>query len=425
MAPSHLTLAQRKAVAPRLHFFEANQKGKTPFDFEKAKLLREYQHLWLTLNYHVGSAFSDPPQPSDSPDKMPLDDFLHSVQAQFSSSLGSLLQTGNQLTQALASEVASRLASLSCATCAGGSLICDGRDDDPIVANGGHCISPLKTIFTWAIDVARVYYRQYSPLFRRVQLPSTYLSTGHSRFERSEYFVSGTTFYHDRSGGPRVSEIKLLLSANELDFGSYLAVPYVFFHEVVCHAFSYIALKDLRRQVPEPDDSFTEGWMDFLCLQILTEFLNGKGPAAPLLNHVFFSWDYIEHANTMHTKKCTPDFRDITHPLRDSHVRVRTAVGNRAARKVLYFLQRLSPSDEIARKEFFELSLGLNLHYFSGRGISYFAQQLDSLLDEPGIPPSPDQLELAARLFSNYLKHKDIRELYDSVIHIDIHLTND
>jgi hypothetical protein len=424
MVPSHLTLAQRKAVSPRIHFFEATHGGKTLLDFAKEGAAPDFGHLWDTLTFLAKRGFSEPPSPTDSPDTIPLDHFLHSLEADFSTSVRPLFkESPRPLTVSLAEHLSNGLKSVSCSVCSDKKPVCDGTDDDPIVANGGLCILPLKMIFAWATEVATRYYRHSSPLFRRLPPPITYLSTAHSRFAKTQYPVGGTTFYHDGVGGRRVSEIRLALSVNEMDFETYLAIPYVFFHELVCHAFAYTALKTGKRQESEPEDPFAEGWMDFVCMGILSEFLEGSGPAADLTKEVRFPWGYLEHGNELHARRSRVGQQSLTQP--GSQATVSVALGKRTARKVRHFLTLLAPTEQAAQQEFLELSLGLNLHAFPGKGLEYFVWQLDALLEESGVLPFPDRLERSTEIFSNYLKTKRIVDLYDAVIHTNIRLTSE
>lgn len=424
MLPSHLTLAQRKALSPRLHFFEATQGQQTLLNFLNAGDGPDFVQLWDSVSYLSKRGFSDPPSSADSPDNVPLDQFLQKLDQDLSVTLVPLFGAKqNSLAIHLAQGLSKGLRSVSCSTCTGGKAVCDGTDDDPIVANGGVCILPLKITFALALEVTTTYYRHYSSLFRRLRPPTAYLSTAHDRFPAEcTSRIGGVTFYHDHSG-QRVSEVKLTLSVSDLDLETYLSIPYVLFHEAVCHVFAFLALKTSKRQEAEPENAFAEGWMDFLSMQIITEFLAGDGPAAPLLKNVRFPRDFHTYAQMLHTarSRVTPAILVKAHSKGEAAV----ALGVNTAVKVHTFLRRLLSNPSAVDQAFFELSLSLNLHAFPAKGLEFFVTRLNGMLEEPGFPVPPAYTETAASLFSNYLKHKNIMRFFEEVMHANIRLTNE
>jgi len=61
-----------------------------------------------------------------------------------------------------------------------------------------------------------------------------------------------------------------------LDRDSFSAIPYVLFHECVCHGFQNLGPGFKPRRAPSPADSFSEGWMDVVCLEILEAIVAGN-----------------------------------------------------------------------------------------------------------------------------------------------------
>src|SRR5260370_40713267 len=110
MALTHLTLAQRKAISPRIHFFEATHGGKGLIDFALEGAAGDFGQLWNTLTTPSNRGFSDSPRSTTSPNTIPLDQFLQSLTADFSSSAQPLYKgKSTGLTLALVESVTERL----------------------------------------------------------------------------------------------------------------------------------------------------------------------------------------------------------------------------------------------------------------------------------------------------------------------------
>jgi len=85
------------------------------------------------------------------------------------------------------------------------------------------------------------------------------------------YFVTGGTEVK-RTREELTGDIFLVLQARDFDRDSYLATPYVLFHELLCHQ-----VTSLRGA--EEKDLFAEGWLDHVAHQVHISSMQGNGVA--------------------------------------------------------------------------------------------------------------------------------------------------
>ena len=79
-----------------------------------------------------------------------------------------------------------------------------------------------------------------------------------------------------RPGAPSKA-VALRVQTKVLDFDACRAIPYLFFHELVCHVFQGNA--PAGGAPPAEKDAFAEGWMDAVAITVHSQVMNGDGPA--------------------------------------------------------------------------------------------------------------------------------------------------
>jgi hypothetical protein len=137
-----------------------------------------------------------------------------------------------------------KLEQISCSTCSP-QHICNGTvRDHQAVFEGGKCIERIRKLF----DA---------------------VATATCPFRCCEWF----TVSNDQ-GSASDTWIHLAIPSL-LDRDSFSAIPYVLFHECVCHGFQNLGPGFKPRRAPSPADSFSEGWMDVVCLEILEDIVAG------------------------------------------------------------------------------------------------------------------------------------------------------
>jgi hypothetical protein len=248
---------------------------------------------------------------------------------------------------------------ICCQTCAvDPERVCKGTsvdDDSKVVAERGQCIQVIKHMFDVAEAATRTYYTRFSTAFQSVDsnFPVVFSTEdcGTKPHEFSVPFqVSGQTVL-DEIEGTRSSRVVLKLWVEQFDWETYLACPYVFFHEFICHVFSdTIGAAYFPRQ-GKTSDPFREGWMDWISALGLKECFNGSVAGI----------------------KCGPDLGQsrIAEEYRVGRIDFRPryatrfanlwAVGGEAAQKVRDLLLQLTETAEEARSNLFQISFDLNL----------------------------------------------------------------
>jgi len=409
--PSHLPLAQRKVLAPRILYFDSVHDLKNslaPADRKEIEFLED--HL-----FRLSKLATELP----SPDKDPLDGFVREINRNLGEQASTvLISNGNRphVENALAA-FGRAMTNLDCAACSPlKPVICDGQwHDDKIVDAGGQCVAPIKAAFQVALSLARRYYSTYSTYFGNAIPPSIEFSTSFRSSTPHDcpvpYHVGGATEFQDVAAR-RLSVVKLTLVPEQFDFGTYTAVLYVLVHECLCHAFEGIlAFPDfVERVAAEPDDGFAEGWMDWVAHEVLQEALRGKGPAADIVSKLPHLDEIADAATKFHLSRV-----DDQHPQPSKHA-IERAFGRDAAQRVFYLLERLPESREQPWEMFLRLSFDLNMlpHFHEIR--EQFVSLLELLLAKRGAIETLSKANSLTVSFRNYLKNNNILQLVNDFL---------
>jgi hypothetical protein len=106
--------------------------------------------------------------------------------------------------------------------------------------------------------------------------PEIYLETGHRDADprNDGLAVDGSCRVEDQPGGP-ISIVKMIVRDGCFDWNSICQMPYVFVHELLCHAYQSISSAGLEEQRAdvEKDCAWTEGWMDHLAVLATEEWI--------------------------------------------------------------------------------------------------------------------------------------------------------
>jgi hypothetical protein len=229
------------------------------------------------------------------------------------------------------------------------------------VAQGGHCVRPLKILLDAAIETARAYYEFYCPEFFDIHQPPTtsycvrpYPAGGRDKPYHIPVpvFATAETRFDDGSLGKK-SEIVLKLSVDLFDLNTQESLPYILLHEALCHVFQGCAAGQVKRTTTTGFDIFSEGWIDSLISEIFLDFRLGKSPRQEF-NQVLAGQGQICAGIEMQ------EARANTARVPMSLFAPYVARGRTVANWVRTALSdRLGP--ESSRRAFFQLSLGINL----------------------------------------------------------------
>jgi len=144
------------------------------------------------------------------------------------------------------------------------------------VSAGGECIAPVKAlckgIYKWVKN--EVFWpRDNAPE------PVITLATVHRAFERPpeivRRFAVGGWASVVKGGEPNTT-VGIDISDRAFGWEQYCVLPYLLLHEIVCHG-----LQSLDGQGPrinaDPDDAWSEGWMDRLAYMLAHQWLDKAG----------------------------------------------------------------------------------------------------------------------------------------------------
>jgi hypothetical protein len=339
--PTHIGLSGRKALLARLLAFEAREQNAPNSDGDAPD--RVVSEMIDSGNRAIANGILSEP----------LDDWLRDsvkrVRAITEASWGSQVGTpADVMLQALAR----RAGGLSCKVCSG-DRVCRGNSrDHSVVASGGHCIKHIADVFSNATTIAEAYYRRYARGF--VGPPKLALFTSEVAAKPHDIpipiYLGGETRYEDDKGGP-VSAVELRVAIRLLDWQSWLAVLYLFLHELVCHAYAGTAPPHRGRRELRSFDPFAEGWMDRICGMILEDVANAV-PPVPKAIHIPFRAEHIDAGNQFRLQRQSPR--------RDNGGTAWSVVQSvRASKHMFRAIQALV--QEPAREAMYRVSLDLNL----------------------------------------------------------------
>jgi len=294
--PEHIHLDGRKKLFTRLAFFDSvySLNGRIGRDKAAAHIDSLRDDLFLYVEGYVEGQGR-----SESLDQ------LRGIFDSYNPPGGAVAGHG-PLCNYLLKRVRDKVHEVTCLDCTShNTKICNGRPRDAeIVAASGLCIKPLLQTFAVAQEAARRYYQEYGTVQGQSQFPQMVLSTkakaaagGRVHDLPVPYNVNGTTSFLPSEDD---TQVELTLIPTEFDLRTYLAVPYVMFHECVAHGFHDIVPTPRNRIAAYASDAFCEGWMDWIALQVMRDMYGGRGPAADLLPAPGHFLDNLKRAQNFH-----------------------------------------------------------------------------------------------------------------------------
>jgi hypothetical protein len=274
---------------------------------------------------------------------------------------------------------AGSLATVDCGKCCG-SNVCHGTSDDSDnVDRRGLCITPIKDLFVAVEKFAREYYANHTT--RGIEPEQELIfQTGPpdqpvAHDVPVDYKLSGSV-----SVAPKATVVKLLLHPTQFDRETMLAVLYILFHEMICHAFqgSIRSEQERSRAAFGDMDEFAEGWMDNLAIRALREFLVKNASEDADLVHLRNDCDALKVAEHFHHQR-----RNMGSKKASRFAPINWLGANVADMTQEYFddlseetKYPASPSDEFVR-----LSLDLNVAEFTLAQRRDWVFQIGALLD--------------------------------------------
>jgi hypothetical protein len=141
------------------------------------------------------------------------------------------------------------------------------------VNNGGKCIEPLKDLVNDLTSWIESLWRQCpdggSP-------PQIIFSTTDRAFEQSgpitrRYHVGGYALSIGRRGTYK-TKVGLEIVHDKFEWDQFNYLTYILLHEILCHAFQSLDNPPLRENA-DPNDIWSEGWMDALAHVLALEWL--------------------------------------------------------------------------------------------------------------------------------------------------------
>ena len=150
---------------------------------------------------------------------------------------------------------------------------------------GGRCIAPLKKLFYSLNGWVEELWRKVPDSIERKSLPIT-LATTHRAFENDQsivgtFFVGGyARSVHNHNDYRR--KVGLHIVSERFQWQQFNLLPYILMHEILCHAYQNLEDAD-RRLDDDPQDPWSEGWMDTLAYELALEWLRNN-PKSPFQN---------------------------------------------------------------------------------------------------------------------------------------------
>lgn|SRR5262245_50820396 len=396
----HIPLARRKGLAGRMLYFESTSRERLP-------LLQESQLQASQLDDLQDRLYKMCNQGKDSPNTTRLDEFIHRLPNRLRKFCEDMEPSATPAIQDVITKLETLTRKVDCTIC--GSAVCAGTEHDDYIlgsalpAGRGDCMRPLYNIFVLALSAAVEYYKTHSTLLPSNAAASVRFSSGFLN-ERPEsalpYSIGGATFFE-----PPTSLVQLQVCIEDLDLSSYSAVPYVLFHECICHAFQGLLSSSGTNRETIPSDLFAEGWMDWIASEIANEVLTGN---SPLLKPGAIPPESAKTAASYHLKR-----GDYEAKVRPKYV-LQYAFGRQIAEDLLSFFGRLGQLPTTPRELLWRLSFDINLIREKRHDLNQFVRNLGKHL------PAPNRMnyELVRPLVSLFRDYCD-----RSQVHPDQELT--
>jgi hypothetical protein len=351
LRPTHLTLAQRKAVATKLAIIEALE-ALGP----QAAVCGCHDHVQSIeqrLRAQANAALRE-----DALTAGPLDGFLQSLLDEVKSIFPRNLNGDSQRIFAeLETRLSATLGGIVCTVCS--NRVCNGSDDDhQTVAQGGLCMARILEMQKLVEkETDRLYLEGIEPNLK----PSIVFSTLNdcdtdSLFEEQ---VTPLTRYHD-GDSTRLSEVILGMGLEKFELSGLEALPYALFHEYVAHAYQGILARHPREHAAA-HDMFIEGWMDFVAYQLMLRVV--------ARNDQLWPRNCEERAARMRARR--KDYRDSRLTFEQKGRAAHLVIGDEAASRVFALFGRLYQSPEDAWNGFMEFSAALDMAWSRADAIRF------------------------------------------------------
>jgi hypothetical protein len=187
----------------------------------------------------------------------------------------------NQIAPQLMQSLYSSLKQQTCSACAPRSP-CQWNKTSRITDNAnlnssGLCISPLKEMFDYAIEVSKIFYNSACPA--EISWSTSHMHEGNK--ELNIAIAATTSDMKIRQDGVFERNIRISFYLDDFDIGDYLACLYAIFHEVFVHGWCGIAIDSATSTLSE---DFHDGWMDWIAVDILQDFLENSWGTFQLIN---------------------------------------------------------------------------------------------------------------------------------------------
>jgi hypothetical protein len=287
--------------------------------------------------------------------KPPLDEAIHTAIADFKS-----IPIENPILAQRTKTVIDELNAFTCADCLGAKQCgfpCNGdkSQDLSIINKGSACLKELFELFNCALSIVDQQYRKFTILNSIFGRPEMYLETSNQHADRCADIFQITA----ATGSCRVRDnglnaiIILGIKDDSLDWITLCQLPYLFVHELLCHA--YQGVLGAHRTCADATCSWSEGWMDAIALEVTQQWLRrgGKSTLPDWLDEAREA--SIRVSNILHDYRLRPQDYLLPEAL---HERL-------AAHEAALTLGRKLKGKNRSNKRLLQFSLALNLHQMS------------------------------------------------------------
>lgn len=187
---------------------------------------------------------------------------------------------------------------ISCTDCCAavrGAAVCAPGQENDLLITVGECLAPFRVLFDYAHAMGRVYYGEKHHLTLSF---ATHTSSSFPHQLASDIAANGNTEYDDSSGIMH-STVNLVFQHEAFDWPTYLSTLYILSHEVVVHAFQ--GVDSLYPRVPaDGTDVFSEGWMDWISIELLRRSLGSAQLRHVLGEKAQWSREFLEVGTSLH-----------------------------------------------------------------------------------------------------------------------------
>jgi len=348
--------------------------------------------------------------------------YLQTVNAGLTSNVGLVLPPGgaqSQIGRKSQNALSLRLSTDYCRDCSGkcGLPVCDGNDpirDAHTVATQGDCIAHLRSLFEQVKQIATRYYSEHAVGLATLSKVDIQFGT-HFVNDRPTALgpnlpISAVTFRNKNSLNSDVV-LRFYVDAHDLlvlTRSSFLGLPYILMHELICHAFDGVAVGG-DRSARDEHDAFAEGWMDWTAFQIVSHAFFGvaprKLPRSTLKGQHAACKEVFEARNAPSQRPTYSFYR----------------LGSEVASDFLGFLRQLRPEKD-PFQTFLQISLKLTAWRDDATKMHKFVTNLRRLLPRPDDQAESaltiDGLRTLKPIVENFINKGDILEFRESILRI-------